>query len=124
MSFSDILEEIVENCGGGVGAALMGEDGIAIEQVMARNPAVALDAEDVGAAGVEFGRILMEIGKASDALGGGALGETVVRLARFTLIFQMVDAENFLVLALSPDGNLGKARYLLRTQLHALRALF
>ncbi|NNL66069.1 MAG: roadblock/LC7 domain-containing protein [Myxococcales bacterium] len=124
MSFSTLLAKIVEDCGGGIGIALMGNDGIAIEQVMAREPAVALEADDVGAAGVEFGRILDEIGKASDSLGGGALAETVVRLARFTLIFHGVDAENFLVLALAPDGNLGKARYLLRSQLHAIRAEF
>jgi len=123
MSFGDLLSKIVDECGGGIGVALMGSDGIAIEQRMVGDPPVALDAEDVGAAGVEFGRILDEIGKASDSLGGGALGETVVRLARFTLIFQVVDAENFLVLALAPDGNLGKARYLIRSQLHALRDL-
>ena len=123
MSFSELLGKMVEECGGGIGVALMGADGIAIDQVMAREPAVALDADDVSAAGIEFGRILDEIGKASDSLGGGALGEIVVRLARFTLIFQLVDAENYLVLALGPDGNLGKARYLIRSQLHALREL-
>ncbi len=123
MSFSDLLSKITEECGGGIGVSLMGADGIAIAQEMASQPPVALDADDIGAAGVEFGRILDEIGKASDSLGGGALGETVVRLARFTLIFQVVDAENFLVLAISPDGNLGKARYLIRSQLHALREL-
>ncbi|HKJ24380.1 MAG TPA: hypothetical protein VKB65_06130 [Myxococcota bacterium] len=123
MSFSDLLAKIVDECGGGVGIALMGADGIAIAQCLASAPAVALDADDVGAAGIEFGRILDEIRKASDSLGGGALSETVVRLARFTLIFQVVDAENYLVLAISPDGNLGKARYLIRSQLHALRAL-
>ncbi|MBW2315279.1 MAG: hypothetical protein JRH10_13900 [Deltaproteobacteria bacterium] len=123
MSFADLLSKIVEECGGGVGVALMGDDGVSIDQRMASTPAVALDADDIGAAGIEFGRILAEIGKVSDSLGGGALGETVVRLARFTLIFQVVDAENFLVLAISPDGNLGKARYLIRSQLHALRDL-
>ena len=123
MTFAELLSKIVEECGGGVGVALMGVDGIAIEQQMASEPAVALDAEDIGAAGIEFGRILNEIGKVSDSLGGGALGETVVRLARFTLIFQVVDVENFLVLAISPDGNLGKARYLIRSQLLALRDL-
>ena len=46
-----------------------------------------------------------------------------MRLARFTLVFQVVDAENYLVLAIGPDGNLGKARYLIRSQLHALREL-
>lgn len=124
MSFADLLSKIVEECGGGIGVALMGTDGVAIDQQMAKEPAVALDADDVGAAGVEFGLILDQIAKASDSLGGGALGETVVRLARFTLIFQVVDSENFLVLAIAPDGNLGKARYLIRSQLHALRELF
>jgi len=123
MSFSDLLTKMVEECGGGIGAALMGVDGIAIQQTMAREPAVTLEADDVSTAGIEFGRILDEIGKASDSLGGGALGEAVIRLARFTLIFQIVDPEYFLVLAIAPDGNLGKARYLIRSQLHAIRAM-
>lgn len=121
MSFSDVLTKMVEECGGGIGAALMCADGVAIEQTMARTPSVALEADDVSAAGVEFGRILDEIGKASDSLGGGALSETVIRLARFTLIFQVVDAENFLVVAIAPDGNLGKARYLIRRHVEGIR---
>ena len=121
MSFDRILQSIVDECGGGLGAALMGNDGIPIAQVAATQPPVAFDADDVGAAGVEFGRILDEIRKVSDALGGGALGETVVSLARFTLVLRVVDADTFLVLAISPDGNLGKARYLVRRHLLALR---
>ncbi len=123
MSFATVLEKIVEECGGGIGAALMGVDGVPIDEVMARTPAVELDADDISAAGVEFGRILDEIAKASDSLGGGALSETVVRLARFTLVFEWVDAENYLVVAVAPDGNLGKARYLIRSSLHAIRAM-
>ncbi len=99
----------------------MGNDGIPIAQVTPSQPGQRFDAEDMGAAGVEFGRILEEIRKVSDALGGGALGETVVSLARFTLVLRVVDEDTFLVLALGPDGNLGKARYLVRKQLLALR---
>lgn len=121
MSFASILRGIVEQCGGGLGAALMGSDGIAIEQVVAPRAARALDADEVSSAGVEFGRILDEIRKASDALSGGAVTETVVVLARFTLVFRNLDEETFLVLVLAPDGNLGKARYLMRRQLVALQ---
>ena len=121
MSFGSILKTIVENCGGGVGAALMGSDGIPIDQVMADGEAARTLEEEFSAAGVEFGRILDEIRKVSDALGGGALRETVVTLARFSLVFQIVDEEFFLVLALLPDGNLGKARYLMRRHTPALR---
>ena len=35
--------------------------------------------------------------------------------------FRPVDEETFLVVALAPDGNLGKARYLIRRNLLALR---
>jgi len=121
MSFQSILRGIVDSCGGAIGVALMGSDGIPIGQALSRTEAARALEEEFGAAGVEFGRILGEIGKVSDALGGGALREAVVSLARFTLVFHLVDDDNFLVLALTPDGNLGKARYLMRRHLPAIR---
>ncbi|HVP31042.1 MAG TPA: roadblock/LC7 domain-containing protein [Myxococcota bacterium] len=121
MSFSSILRSIVDGCGGGLGAALMGNDGIAIDQVTASVPSHTVGGDDVSAAGIEFGRILEEIRKASDALSGGAVSEVVVSLARFQLVLRVVDDETFVVLALAPDGNLGKARYLIRRHLLALR---
>jgi predicted regulator of Ras-like GTPase activity (Roadblock/LC7/MglB family) len=121
MSFKTILQAIVDGCGGGLGAALMGSDGIPIEQVGASSGAPGMPRDDVGAAGVEFGRILEEIRKASDALGGGSLTETMVSLAHFTLILRHIDDDTFVVLALAPDGNLGKARYLIRRHLLELR---
>jgi len=130
MNFEAILRAIVEGCGGGIGAALMGNDGIPIEEFTAsRAPNAASTREleqpvEVGIAGVEFGRILTEIRRASDALGGGSLEETIIRVKGFMLIFQPIDDENFLVLALERDGNLGKARYLMRRHFHALRQQF
>jgi len=121
MSFERILRSIVDECGGGLGAALMGNDGIPIVQVMSSRPAPAFGAEDMGAAGAEFGRILDEIRKVADTLDGGTLQEAVVSLTRFTLVLRGVDADTFVVLALTPDGNLGRARYLVRRHLLALR---
>jgi len=121
MSLASILKEIVDGCGGGIGAALVGQDGIAIEQVLACEPAASVPADDVGAAGAEFGRILDEVRKASDALGGGALAECVVSLARMTLVLRVVDADTFAVLVLAPGAKLGKARYRMRRNLLALR---
>jgi len=121
MSFETILREIVEDCGGGMGAALMGSDGIAIAEFVGRRVPDGPLSEDIGVAGVEFSRILEEMRKAADALGGGAVVETVAVLANFSLIFRSVDAETFLVVVVAPDGNLGKARYLMRRQLLAIR---
>jgi predicted regulator of Ras-like GTPase activity (Roadblock/LC7/MglB family) len=123
MSFESILREIVESCNGGLGIVLMGTDGIPIAQVAAgpRPGREVLLADDIGMAGVEFASILAEIGKASDALGGGVVTETVVCLTRFSLLFRQVDEDTLLVLALEADGNLGKARYLMRRHLLAIR---
>jgi len=121
MSFRSILRNIVDECGGGLGAVLMGADGIPIEEyVTDRIPEGPLQ-EDIGSAGVEVWRILEEIRKAADALGGGAVSETVVSLARMSLVFRPVDGETFLALVLAADGNLGKARYLIRRHLLAIR---
>jgi predicted regulator of Ras-like GTPase activity (Roadblock/LC7/MglB family) len=121
MSFASLLREIVEACRGGLGAALLGNDGMPIEQVIAEGAPEAL-AEDLATAGVEFGRILAEIRKASDALAGGSLLDLTVRLSRMSFVFCGVDDDTFLAVAVSPDGNTGQARYLIRRQMPALRA--
>ena len=120
MSFGSILRGIVEQCGDALGAALMGNDGIAIDE-FATEPRGDEPAFDIATAGVEFGRILDDVRKASDALGGGDVEETIVRTARFLLVFRIVDDEYFVVVAIRPDGNLGKARYLIRRSLLAIR---
>jgi hypothetical protein len=46
----------------------------------------------------------------------------VILLDRVSLVFHTIDDDIVLVLALRPDGNLGKARYLIRRNLMAIRA--
>ena len=121
MSFASILQEIVDECGGGLAAALMGADGIPIEQVEASGEVREPLSDEVDVLGVEFGRILDEMRKASDSVGGGALEEVSVRLASFWVLMRVVDDETYLLVALEPDGNPGKARFLMRRQLMALR---
>ena len=121
MSFASILQEIVDECGGGLAAALMGADGIPIEQVEASGEPRESLKDGVDVLGVEFGRILDEMRKASDSVGGGLLEEVSVRLSNFWVLMRTVDEETYLVLAIEPDGNSGKARFLMRRQLMALR---
>ncbi len=124
MSFEAILQSIVDESGGGLGAALMGLDGIAISQVSATGDPDASDPlhGDVTNAGIEFGRILADMNKASDSIGAGNIGEVVISLDRVKLVFYTVEDDLVLVLAIRPDGNLGKARYLIRRSLLEIRS--
>ena len=119
MSFEGILQQIVEECGGGTAIALIGLDGIPIVNVA--RPEAEGDPLSDEMAGVELSRVLGEVRKASATLGGGAVDQITIRLASFTLTVAEVDEDVFLVLAQGPDGNLGKARYLIRRHMLALR---
>jgi predicted regulator of Ras-like GTPase activity (Roadblock/LC7/MglB family) len=123
MSFDTILQSIVDESGAW-SASLMGLDGVAIAEATTSIEIAAEDplGGDVTSAGIEFGRIIAEMTKASDSLGTGRVLESVVSLERATLIFQTVDEELVFVLALRPDGNLGKARYLIRRNMCGIRA--
>ena len=91
MSFASILQEIVDECGGGLAAALMGSDGIPIEQVEASGEVRESVSSEIDVLGVEFGRILDELRKASDSVGGGALEEVSIRLSNFWVLMRTVD---------------------------------
>jgi predicted regulator of Ras-like GTPase activity (Roadblock/LC7/MglB family) len=119
MSFDSILEQVLSECPGALAATLMGNDGLAIAQAVAPGATDLLD--ELSTLGVEFGRILDEARKASDAAGAGATHELSVRTDRFHVLLHAVDRETYLVLALAPEGNVGKGRYLLRRQLLAVR---
>jgi predicted regulator of Ras-like GTPase activity (Roadblock/LC7/MglB family) len=122
MSFESILQGILQDCGHGLGVALMGLDGIPIEQVDVAG-AASLDIDPV-AVGVEFGRILSETRKAAEAVNAGDLEELALRAKNFWVVLRMIDEENFLLLALAPEGNLGKARFVLRRYAASIRAEF
>jgi predicted regulator of Ras-like GTPase activity (Roadblock/LC7/MglB family) len=119
MSFDSILGQVLRECPGAVGAALMGSDGVPIAEVAA--PSAQDLGDEVGLLGVEFGRILDEARKAADAAGAGSILELMVHTERFHVLIQAVDRDTYLVLALTPDGNVGKGRYLMRRHQLAIR---
>lgn len=114
MSFENVLQKIVDGCGGAIGVALMGNDGIPIVHVRAENPIENQLGDDLSSVGAEFGRILGDIHKASDSLGGGLMNEVVISLSRFTLLFREIADDVVLVLAIGPEGNIGKSRFMMR----------
>ena len=121
MSFETILEQIVADGPGILAAALIAPDGLIIGQAEGAHMPEESDAEwDMAALGVEMGRVFEGLSTNSDEWGGGGPSELMVRLERLTVIGSRLDEEMLLVLGLAPDGNIGKARYLMRRERWAI----
>lgn len=108
--FKEALEAILERTEGSIGALIMGIDGIAVERVLKSE---AEDANfDVAAA--EFTSLVRNAQRASSDTGLGNLKELVVSLDKAHVIMRLFNREYFLVLAISPEGNLGRGRFEVR----------
>jgi len=119
MTFREILSTLVDQTPGALAAAVVAADGVAIDEY-ARDGAEV----DLSAIAIEFGRIFHQSQKVSDALYGsraGDLHELVLVTAGHQLFFRQLDDEMFLVMALSPTGLVGKARWLARSLLDQIR---
>lgn len=108
--FKEPLEQIIERTDGCLGALIMGTDGIAVEKVLAPE---GHDANlDVAAA--EFTSLVRNAQRTGGDSGLGNLRELVVLCEGATIVMRLLSNEYFIVLALTPDGNLGRSRFELR----------
>ncbi len=107
--FAETLKKVVDNIDGGLAAVVMGLDGIPVETYVRQN-----DRVDVNTVGMEFSFILGQVRKAGDSLQVGGLEELAVKAQRLVLVCRMLSPQYFVAIALAPEGNFGKARYLAR----------
>src|SRR5215472_13291120 len=107
--FQENLKRMVAETEGGVAGLLMGFDGISVDAFTAANAGV-----DIQTVGMEFSFILTQVRKAAEILEVGGVQEIAIRCAQLTILIRVVSQDYFIALAIRPDGNFGKGRYLLR----------
>jgi predicted regulator of Ras-like GTPase activity (Roadblock/LC7/MglB family) len=107
--FTETLKKVVDNVDGGIAAVIMGLDGIPVETYVRQDGRL-----DVTTVGMEFSFILSQIRKAAESLQVGGLEELAVRANRLFLVCRMLTPQYFVGVAISPEGNFGKCRYLMR----------
>lgn len=118
MTFQEILTRVVDGTPGALAGAIMGGDGIAISDYARPKANV-----DLLAVAVEFLSVLDGARKVARTLdASGSLEELVLTTSAHQLYFRQIDDEYFLVIALEPGGMLGKARWLVRSLMDALRS--
>ena len=108
--FKAALESIVEKTDGSLGALIMGADGLAVEKFFTDEAKNA----NLDVAAAEFTSLVRSARRSGKDLDLGDLHELVVGFGKVTLLMRLFNQDYFAVLALKPDGNLGRGRYELR----------
>src|SRR6266508_5390533 len=108
--FKEMLESIIERTEGSLGALIMGTDGIEVEKVFA----VAGKERNLDIAAAEFTSLVRNSQRAGTDTGLGNLHELVVSLDGAIVVMRLLSRDYFVVLVLSPEGNLGRGRFELR----------
>jgi len=108
--FREALREIVDKTEGGVAGLIMDSEGIAVDSYTAGDAPF-----DITTIGIEFGVVLGSIKRAADSLEAGKTSEVAIGTEKMITIIRTLTDTYFLALALRPDGNLGKGRYMMRT---------
>ena len=111
MQFAELLKQIVSRVDGTIGAMIMGLDGIAIEQQIMDPDQYENRLSMIAAA---YATLLRNSMRTSADVGVGALQEMTVISGNMMLVIKLINPEYFLLLALDPTGNVGRARFELR----------
>ncbi len=108
--FKEQLRAIVDGADGGIASLVMDSSGIALDSY-AKDDAPF----DINMIGIEFSVVVNSIKRATEMLEAGDAREVAVNTEKMTTIIRMLGDTYFLTLTIRPDGNLGKARYMMRT---------
>jgi predicted regulator of Ras-like GTPase activity (Roadblock/LC7/MglB family) len=108
MTLAENLQQVIQELEESSGVAIVGMDGIVVEE-QKRD-----DQIDLQALGAEFSALLKAAGKLCESAAWGGVTELVTSAEQFVVILRFVTPEYFLILVMPQNGNLGKARFLLR----------
>jgi predicted regulator of Ras-like GTPase activity (Roadblock/LC7/MglB family) len=114
VSFGDNLRKISGNLEDALGVALVGMDGIVVEEH--RRDGLL----DLHALGAEFSTVLKQVGEITDNLHLGQSQELCVLGDKGLILIKKINRDYFLLLVIDSEGNFGKGRYLLRREVAQL----
>jgi predicted regulator of Ras-like GTPase activity (Roadblock/LC7/MglB family) len=109
MGFREHLQDVCNGVDGAVACSLMGVDGIEVDTHVVGGGDL-----DVKSLLVEYTSVLRSARDAAEAHQAGGVSEFSVATDKLTAVARLISPEYFMVVALRPEGNQGKARFLLR----------
>ena len=117
MAFREHLQAICKSCEGALACSLMGVDGIEVDTHVVGTAEV-----DVKSLLVEYSGLFRSAREAAETHSAGEVRELFIEAEKLLSVARLISSEYYMVVALEPGGNLGKARYLLRVTAPKLRS--
>ncbi|MGH9821856.1 MAG: roadblock/LC7 domain-containing protein [Blastocatellia bacterium] len=110
MSFGDTLSRITAKIEGAIAAVILGIDGIPIERYVEELEGPV----DIEMVGTELTTLLRRGMHTASDTQLGELREMIIATEKMTFLLRPITSEYFLMLAVHPSGNVGRARFELR----------
>jgi predicted regulator of Ras-like GTPase activity (Roadblock/LC7/MglB family) len=114
--FKEALQSVVDGTAGGLAGLLMDFEGIAVESY-----ATGESSLDVEAVGAEVSVVVKAIQRATEMLDAGETREVSFKSDKLVTLIRIINENYFIALTMSPDGNFGKGRFMLRVAAPKLR---
>ncbi len=115
--FRETIQNVVDGVEGGLAGMLVDFEGIPVDSYTRDDAGF-----DIEAVGAEASVLVKSIQRATEMLDAGETKEVSIRNERMVTLIRVLNDTYFLAVTLAPEGNLGKARYLLRVSAPALVA--
>lgn len=109
MSFSETLKDLLDKIKGAELVMICCSDGIPVEHVGGFG---TLGPDDLSA---ESSQIMRDISRAAENLELGVVEETTISTNTCLMALRAITSEYYFAVVMRPGGNIGKARFLLRT---------
>jgi predicted regulator of Ras-like GTPase activity (Roadblock/LC7/MglB family) len=115
--FRETIQSVVDGVEGGLAGMLVDFEGIPVDSYTRDDAGF-----DIEAVGAEASVLVKSIQRATEMLDAGETKEVSIRNERMVTLIRVLNETYFLAVTLAPEGNLGKARYLLRVSAPKLLA--
>jgi predicted regulator of Ras-like GTPase activity (Roadblock/LC7/MglB family) len=116
--FLETLKEIADRFDNIYCVLLMGMDGLPVEKV------IRDDSLNVEALTAEFTTVIKVTNASSAEIDAGQVDEVLILSNKIVLLTKNITSDYFLLLVLTADGNLGRARFELKKAKYALEKEF
>jgi predicted regulator of Ras-like GTPase activity (Roadblock/LC7/MglB family) len=114
--FKEELQSVVDGTDGGLAGLLMDFEGIPLETYTKDQQDI-----DIEVVGAEVSVVVKAIQRATEMLDAGATHEVAFKSEKMVTLIRVINESYFVAMTMSPEGNFGKGRFMLRVAAPKLR---